>query len=104
MFYTGWLAREVGSHRLMAEVIAPEPRGQQVDVGGQVRVDPQKHVREVSVRVDVIKNATLDQAVEDRSVASPYFRDVEHPVLPADRRGPQGSLNMVGIDRDRGIV
>jgi hypothetical protein len=69
-----------------------------------VAVDPLQHVHQVGTGVNLAQEAALDQGVENGRVASADLGHVEHPVLATYSLGPEGPLDVIGIQRDGGIL
>jgi hypothetical protein len=56
---------------------------------------PLQHVLEISVRLDTVQPAVLDQRVDHGAALPSFLRTEEQPVLFAQSRGPNGILDEV---------
>ena len=69
------------AQRVGREVLLPQSRGQQMDLGGRVAVDALQHIDEVVVGVDPVRSAGDQQTLEDADILGAHLRPTEHPVV-----------------------
>lgn len=61
-------------------------------------LDSLKNIDEIGSGIDIVESARLEQAVQDSSMARPFFSRVEEPVLTAYDSRANHAFQMVGID------
>ena len=70
----------------------------------RVRSDPLQHVHEIDVGIDLVHPASPQQTLHHRHVLSPHLRPAKQPVLAAQSNRPDLALEMIGIQRDIGLL
>ncbi len=95
---------QIRSQRLIGEVQFPQPWRERGHVGGRVLPHALQHVHEVGGRVDALQQAGGDEALDDPHVLRTDLRPAEQPVASPHGDGPQGTLDVVRVDRHCGVV
>ena len=70
---------QVGAQRVIREVLFPQTRRELCDPGCGVLRDALEHIDEVGVRIDAVKAAGDDQALDDADVAGTELGPTEKP-------------------------
>ncbi len=62
--------------------------------------DALQHIDQIGVRIDAVQSAGDDQALDDTDVFGAELGPAEEPRFSAHGNHTQGSLEMIGIDRN----
>lgn len=76
---------QVGSQRILAEVLRPQPRRELGYAVGWVLSDALQYVDQIGIGIDAVKPAGTDQALHDTNVFGTKFSPAEQPVFSVMR-------------------
>ncbi len=88
----------------MRELCFPFSRRKFDDLPGRVDADPLQYIDQVSVRVDTLKSAGDQQALDNPDPFGADLGPTKEPVLFTHGDRPQTALQMIGVDRNPGIT
>ena len=90
---------QVGTKRMVGEVLFPQARRQFGNASGGVLPDPLEHIDEISIRIDAVQSTRDDQTLDDADVLGAEFSPTEKPGFSTHGNDTQRALDMVGVDR-----
>lgn len=95
---------QIGAEWIVGVQLLPQARRELMHHRSGVLANPLQYVHEVIVRIDLVQAAGHQQALDDADVFGAQLGPREQPVAAPHRDDPQGALDLVGVDRDVGIV
>ena len=90
---------EIGAQRIGGESLFPATRRQGFDLTRRMQGDALQYVDQVGVGIDLVQPAGRQQALDDTDMPGTDLAPAKQPVLAPHRDDPQGSLQMIGVDR-----
>jgi len=82
----------------------PGPRQQFVDALGRMVREPDRHVGQPGLRIDVVELCGLDQRVDGGGAVAARIRATEGPVAAADGDTAQGTFGGIVAEADAAVV
>jgi hypothetical protein len=76
-------AIEVGTKRVVCEMLLPQTGSEEMDIKGGMRVDTLEDIDQVDIGVDTLQAARGDQALHDAHILRPDFSPAKQPVASA---------------------